>query len=83
MTTAAAIRALAEQNGVAYVQTETDVWAHHVTRICDDEVILNEIELLLMALHRAGHLTRPEALQLHATYLHELKAERLLQSRKG
>ena len=73
MTTAAAIRALAEKRGVVYTQTATDVWAHHVTRLSDDEARPDEIELLLMALHRAGHLTRPEALQLQCDYLRELK----------
>jgi hypothetical protein len=71
MTTAAAIRALAEENGVAYVQTDTDVWAGHVSGVLGDDVILDEIELLLIALVRAGSLTRPEALALQGDYLHE------------
>jgi hypothetical protein len=73
MTAAAAVRALAEQHGVVYTKTPLDVWAHHVTRLCDDEVTLDEVELLLVALERAGHITGPEAARLHASYLRETK----------
>jgi hypothetical protein len=65
------IRALAARHGVSYTQTATDVWANHVTRISGDDVALDEIELLLVALQRAGHLSRPEALRLQVTYLRE------------
>lgn len=71
--TAAAIFALAKQHGVTYTQTANDVWAHDVTRLADDDVTLDEVELLLIELQRAGHLSRPEALKLQANYLHEAK----------
>lgn len=71
--TAAAIRALAERHRVSYAQTATDVWAHHVTRLAGDDVALDEIELLLIALQRSGHLSRPEALRLQVNYLNNTR----------
>lgn len=71
--TAAAILTLAKKHRVAYTPTENDVWAHHVTRLADDYVTLDKIELLLIELQRAGHLSRPEALLLQANYLREAK----------
>ncbi len=70
---ASTVRALAEQHKISYVATETDVWAHHVTRLAGDDVKLDEIELLLIALKRSGHLSRFDALQLQARYLREAK----------
>ena len=71
--TAADIRALAESCKVSYNQTATDVWANQVTRLAGDDVSLDEIELLLIALQRSGHLSRPEALRLQVNYLREAK----------
>lgn len=71
--TAAEIRALAESHGIAYTLTDIDVWAQHVTRLADDDVALDDIELLLIALQRSGHLSRPEALRLQVNYLREAK----------
>ena len=71
--TAKAIISLAEQYGVTYRPTATDAWAHDVTRLADDEVALDGIELLLIALQRAGHLSRPEALRLQVNYLREAR----------
>lgn len=71
--TAAAILTLAKQHGVAYVPTAADAWANDVTRLADDAIGLDEIELLLIALQRAGHLSRPEALHLQVNYLREAK----------
>ena len=70
---ATAVRALAEQHSIAYVTTPTDVWAHHVTQLAGDDVMLDEIELLLIALQRSGHLSRPDALALQVKYLREAK----------
>jgi hypothetical protein len=69
---ATTVRALAEQYKVAYVTTATDVWAHHVTWLAGDDVKLDEIELLLIALQRSGHLSRPDALALQVRYLREV-----------
>ena len=71
--TADEILSLAKRHGVAYTPTENDVWAHDVTRLADDDVTLDEIELLLIELQRAGHLSRPEALKLQVNYLREAK----------
>ena len=70
---AAAIRALAERHKVSYFPTEIDTWAQSVTRLAGDDVELDEIELLLIALQRAGHLSRPDALGLQVRYLREAK----------
>ncbi len=69
--TAAEILSLAKQHGVAYTPTANDAWAHDVTRLADDDVTLDGIELLLIELQRAGHLSRPEALKLQVDYLRE------------
>jgi hypothetical protein len=65
---------LARDHGVTYRSTELDAWAHHVTRLADDDVVLDEIELLLVALRRAGHLSGPEARRLQVTYLREAQS---------
>jgi hypothetical protein len=72
-STAAYIRELAAQHHVTYVQTQSDLLAHHMTRLADDAVQPDEIECMLFALHRAGHLTRPELVHLQAKYLREAK----------
>jgi hypothetical protein len=71
--TANAILALAKQHGIAYTPTVDDAWAGDVTRLVDDDITLDEIELLLIELQRGGYLSRPEALRLQATYLREAK----------
>jgi hypothetical protein len=67
------IRALAERHKIAYAETATDAWARHVTRLAGDDVSLDKVELLLIALQRAGHLSRPDALRLQVSYLREAK----------
>ncbi len=67
------IISLARQHGVNYTPTATDAWAQDVTRLADDDVVLDDIELLLIALQRTGHLSRPEALRLQVDYLREAR----------
>ena len=67
------IVSLAQQHGVSYTPTATDAWAQDVTRLADDDVVLDDIELLLIALQRTGHLSRPEALRLQVNYLREAR----------
>jgi hypothetical protein len=67
---AATIRALAAKYHVAYTETPADVLAHHITRLSGDEVQLDETELLLLALRRAGHIDGLDAVRLLAAYLH-------------
>jgi len=71
--TANAIIHLAQQHRVSYTRTVTDEWAREVTRLADDDVVLDDVELLLIALQRAGHLTRKEALRLQVNYLREAR----------
>jgi hypothetical protein len=71
--TATRIRKMARKFHVAYVGTQTDTLARHITRLAGDDVELDEIEQLLIALQRAGHLTRTEIVRLQASYLREAK----------
>jgi hypothetical protein len=72
-TTAARIRKMANEHHVAYIRTQRDVLAHHITRLAGDDVQLDEIEQLLIALQRGGHLSRVEMVQLQAAYLREAR----------
>ena len=67
------IISLAQQHGVSYTPTANDTWARDVTRLAGDDVVLDDIELLLIALQRTGHLSRPEALRLQVDYLREAR----------
>jgi hypothetical protein len=71
--TAARIRKMAQEYHVAYLLTSRDALAHHITRLAGDDVEFDEIEQMLIALQRAGRLTRIEAVLLQANYLHESK----------
>jgi hypothetical protein len=68
---ATAIRSMAERYGVEYKRTSADILAHHITRLSGDDVVFDETELLLVALQRAGHLSRREAVLLQANYLRQ------------
>jgi hypothetical protein len=70
----ATIRALAERFKIAYTETATDVLGHHITRLSGDDVQLDDTELLLLALERAGHINGVDAVRLHAAYLRQAKS---------
>jgi hypothetical protein len=70
-STARVIRELARRHRVAYVKSGRDVLADHFTRLAGDDVRLDDVEQLLIALQRQGHLTRTEAVRLQARYLRE------------
>ena len=72
--TAARIREMADEHHVAYIRTQGDMLAHHITRLAGDDVELDEIEQLLIALQRSGHLSRAEMIQLQASYLREIRS---------
>jgi len=72
-STAAYIRGLASQHHVNYVETQSDELAQHMTRLADDAIEPDEIERLLFALHRAGHLDRHQLIHLQVKYLREAK----------
>lgn len=73
-TTAVRIRRMAREHRVTYVGTSRDMLAHHITRLAGDDVELDEIEQLLIALQRSGHLSRAEMIQLQAAYLRESRS---------
>jgi hypothetical protein len=72
-STAAYIRGLAAQHHVTYVRTQSDVLSQHMTRLMDDAIQPDEIECMLFALHRAGHLDRQQVVHLQVKYLREAK----------
>ena len=72
-STADYIRRLAAQHHVTYVQTHSDQLASHMTRLADDAIQPDEIECMLFALQRAGHLSRRELVHLQVEYLREAK----------
>jgi predicted LPLAT superfamily acyltransferase len=71
--TAARIRELARQYH-AYIRTKRDRLAHHIARLAGDDVELDEIEQLLIALQRAGYLSRIDTVRLQGNYLRESNA---------
>jgi len=68
------IRKMAEEHRVAYVHTSRDTFAHDITRLAGDDVQLDEVEQLLIALQRSGHLSRIEMVKLQAAYLREARS---------
>jgi hypothetical protein len=71
--TATVIRQMAEEHHVSYVLTPSDALAVHMTRHSGDDVVPDDIERLLIALQRAGHLTSRDVMRLQAKYLREAK----------
>ena len=72
-STAAYIRGLAAQHRVSYVQTQSGVLAQRMTRPAEDAIESDEIEYMLFALHRAGHLDLRELILLQMEYLREAR----------
>ena len=66
---AADIRQLARQHGVTYEASALDAWADQVTHLAGDDVELDDVENLLVALVRAKAITSKESTILHAAYL--------------
>ena len=69
--TAGIIRRLASANNVAFVTSSNDIFAQHVTRLSGDDVNFDDIENIIVALQRAGILSRIQAVRLQARYLRE------------
>jgi hypothetical protein len=63
------ILALARAHGVTYEPTPLDELGNAITRLSGDEVELDEPQLLLLALVRAGIITREESASLRAKYI--------------
>lgn len=72
-STATYIRGLAAQHHVTYVPTQSDLLAQHMTRLADDAIQPDEVERMLFALHRAGHLDRRQLVHLQVQYLREAR----------
>jgi hypothetical protein len=64
---------LATQHGIVYQQTQLDDLADTYARLSDAEVELDETELLLLELDRAGILAGHDNGLLHLQYLQERK----------
>jgi len=69
--TEAVIRRLATANNVAVVASSNDILAQHITRLSGDDVAFDPIENTIVALQRAGILSRIQAVRLQARYLRE------------
>jgi len=67
------IRDMARRHHVHYTATPTDALAHDITRLAGDDVVFDEVEQMLLALQRAGHLSRRELVRLQANYLREAR----------
>jgi cell filamentation protein len=65
---------LAERHGITYARTRADEWAESVTRLSDDDVQLDDVELLAAALTRAGVITGHDMTSLLAGYWREESA---------
>lgn len=77
------VRWLAGVHGVRYVPTVADHWAETVTRLAGDEVRSGPVQDLLVALKRAGKLTKEDMARLLVTYLRERKQGVLCSNRKS
>ncbi|MDA9537744.1 hypothetical protein ACM41_16560 [Bradyrhizobium sp. CCBAU 21362] len=62
---------MASANNVAVVVSSNDMFAQHVTRLSGDEVTFDDVENTIVALQRAGILSRVQAVRLQARYLRE------------
>jgi hypothetical protein len=67
------VRWLAGFHGVRYVPTAADQWAETVTRLAGDDVRSGPVQDLLVALKRAGKLTKDDMASLLVNYLRERK----------
>lgn len=65
------ILALAREHGVTYQPTELDELADTFARLSGDDVELDDTELLLLALEKAGHLSTRDANRLHIAYMRQ------------
>jgi len=64
---------MAAKHNVAYVPTRSDLLANDITRLSSDNVRLDEVECMLIALQRAGYINRNQVIHLQARYLREVK----------
>lgn len=62
---------LARLFNVVYVETDNDLLAGELTSLAGDEVVLDPTTLLIIALQRAGTLSKPAAMHLIGRHIHE------------
>lgn len=62
---------LARRYGVTYFKTPNDEFSEVITRLADDEVEMDDVEFLLIALERAGVVANKYVVSLHVGYLRE------------
>jgi hypothetical protein len=67
------IRDLAKKHRVSYEGGPRDELAQAITALAGDDVQLDETELLLVALQRAGVISGREATLMQADYLRSLR----------
>jgi len=65
------ILALAQARGVVYRPNALDDLGNAVTRLAGDDVRLDDTELLLLALERAGCVSTGEADRLHIAHMRQ------------
>ncbi len=65
------IHRLAAQHHLRHVRTDLDEWCEAVTSHSGDDVVLDETELLILELKRAGLVVGVDGTRLHAAYLRE------------
>lgn len=63
------IRHLARQNGVTYQRLPDDNIATVATRLAGDEVVTDDVEDLIVALHRANVISGEQMVELLGRYL--------------
>ena len=64
---------LARYYNVSYCYNAMDQWADAVTRLAGDEIVHDTVEDLLVALKRAGKITKQEVAKLSVNYLRDQK----------
>lgn len=67
------VQSLADVHGVRYAPTAADQWAETVTRLAGDDVRSGPVQDLLIALQRAGKLSKNDMASLLVNYLRERK----------
>jgi hypothetical protein len=67
------IIALARKHGVTYKPMPLDKFGEAMSRLAGDDVELDDTELLLLALERAGHLLANDANRLHVAYMNDIE----------
>lgn len=65
------ITGLARQHGIHYERTSNEALSEVITRLSDDNVEMDPVVLLLLALECAGVIPSEDVVPLHVNYLRE------------